>query len=243
MKSPKQGKNKVKKAARPIQDAPKSFMEAQNQMAAVQELLLKMFEGTSAEADEKRMNDSLKSIGSLLGFSQTSVEEDPEQLQLGMLRAFKTISEVSKNALLTANKPQNTETAKLFALIRDFEKVLAQHDAELSKLTQEAEALGKSEAAAPATQDALQESKEGLQAIQTGMEKLLSDENIGFERVFLGMERIMDQFASRLNIPKPAEKDIVAEVSAQVSKDLQEANKKNMIGEDFDWSSIWKKSE
>ena len=75
------------------------------------------------------------------------------------------------------------------------------------------------------------------------MEKLLADQSIGFERVFSGMERIMDQFASRLNIPKPKERDIVAEVSAEVSKDLQEANKKNMIGEDFDWSSIWKKSE
>jgi hypothetical protein len=238
MKSPK----KKKAVKRPDHPEAKSFMEVQAQMETVQALLLKFFDGAGSKADETRMDESLKSIGSLLGFSKTAVEDDPQQLQLGLLRAFKTISQVSKNALQSAKPLANPETEKLFAMIRDFEAELAKQDAQLAQLAQEVEAQAALKQASHEPTEVEAEGKERLEAIQAGMEKLLADQSIGFEGIFTGMERVMEQFADRLGIPKPKERDIVAEVSAQVSKDLAEANKKNMIGEDFDWSSIWRKS-
>ena len=239
MKKPKKNKN----AARPSGKSRKAgspLDRLQAQMEETRILILNILEGTGSAEDENKVNENLKNVGGLLGFSPEEAKQDPQKLQKGMLQAFKAISKISKNALETGRLRGHAESEQLFALIRDFETDLAHKDEELNQLLREAEKQ-QQESISNEPSEGVEPDRQELNAIQSKMEALLSDESMGFESLFQGMERIMEQFSKRLGIEPAQERDIVAEVSEQVSKDLGEANKKNMIGEDFDWSSIWRK--
>jgi hypothetical protein len=83
--------------------------------------------------------------------------------------------------------------------------------------------------------------RQRLEAVNQAFAGLVEDQSIGLEGLFSGMDRLMQEHAAQLGIEPRKPYDAYESSGKDVSKALDEANKKNMIQEDFDWSSLWKK--
>jgi hypothetical protein len=221
----------------------KAVLEAQQQFEVAKDLLVNFFNGSGSEADAQSMDDSLKSLSGLMGLRPEAIQDNPELLRLGMLQLFRIVANVSKDALRIAGGNDEAGKAKISASIQELEAKLKKEIPDLAALSkafeQEAEQAGQIEGGAAKIAE---NSKSRLEMVQAAMDSLVKDETIELEEIFTQLERLSDQYGEQLGISKPEERDITKEVSERVSKELGEANKKNMIGPDFDWSSIWKKS-
>lgn len=213
----------------------KSLMDAQTEFARATEVISAFLNGQgsaeSADGATETLASSLKDMGRLLGFATDTDQSDPEAIQKLMLQVYKLIAEASKN--LAHKQPVSPEQERFFGVIREFEQELKAEDQEL------ADALAQAQ-----QQHGLQPSQEYLDriaAIEAGLENSVKAEQETGEAFFAAMESMLQNLAAKLDLPKQPERDIKAEVAAEVSKRLEEANSKNMIGKDFDWSSIWRK--
>jgi hypothetical protein len=90
-------------------------------------------------------------------------------------------------------------------------------------------------------QTRMAEARNRLEAVNAAFSGLVQDQTIGLEGLFGGLDRLTKEFSTQLGIQPQKPYDAYESTSKDVGKALDEANKKNMIQEDFDWSSLWKK--
>ncbi|MFN8397065.1 MAG: DUF1911 domain-containing protein [Bacteroidia bacterium] len=210
----------------------KALMDAQDQMAAAMQMIQGFFSGTSDAnpESEAKMEERLKALGNLLGFMQEGDDAQPQAIRQGMIGLHELIASASKNLL--SQQPNSPEQQRLVALVKEFEAELRQ-DAEVNATLAETEA-------GMTTEEIEKIRQQKISALQGGLEKSIPAEEEGMDTFLKAMERMLEGLAKRLDVPTRPERDIREEVAEEVTRNLNEANKKNTIGPDFDWSTIWK---
>lgn len=200
-------------------------------------LLMAFFDGNQA-GGTTQVNEGLHLLAGLLGTQPEQVKENPELLRVAMLGLVQGMMQLSREALSASrdsNSPQGKQVLDTFkelqAKIQPAEGDLAEANRILSELAPDE--------MDPEGMKAAAESR--LRAVNQAFQDIAQDEKVSLLQLFTSMDRLIQEYGTQFGIVPPKPYDAYESTSKEVSKALDEANKKNMIGDDFDWSSIWKK--
>jgi hypothetical protein len=216
---------------------------AQDDLKIAKNALSGFFSGEFIDEEGgKSLANGMKMLATVLGLTPEELKKNPQLMRVGLLQIFQAALNLSK---ATLSETENPTTVANDPLLETFKEIAELSKAEDQDIESASKVLAESEGFDSEGLDAqarLTAARARLETIHSTLEKLLKEEKSGNPGVFGGLERLGTEFASTLGIHPPKPRDIKAEVSAQVGEALDEANRKNMIGSDFDWSSIWKKS-
>ncbi|MBL0017599.1 MAG: DUF1911 domain-containing protein [Bacteroidetes bacterium] len=219
------------------------FAAAQEKLEAAKATLLAFFEGTSPKDNKsaKAMGDSLKMMSQLLGLSAESLKEKPELLRVGMTQLLRTMLSISKDALDTVDAKSEDAKRRFAATFKEIQEKLGGEGSDLAEaskiLAEHADISG--EGVDPKQQ--VEAAKTRLETVNEAFSGILKDQSLDLQQFFEGIDRLFQTHAKQLGITPPQPYNVYENMSKDVSKALDEANKKNMIQSDFDWSSLWKK--
>lgn len=215
---------------------------AQAQLQSAKQALLSFFEGNPQSGGEKAVGDSMKMMANLLGLTPSALKENPEVLRQGLLQLIRAMLSISQDALRTAHPASDADKKKVADVFRDIQQKLGGEGSDLAEASKilAAHADLSSESSDPQARIAAAQTR--LETINSAFSGLVADASIDLQGLFSGMDRLIQEHAAQLGITPPKPYDAYESTSKDVGKALDEANKKNMIGEDFDWSSLWKKS-
>jgi hypothetical protein len=219
------------------------FATAEAKLEGAKAALIAFFEGSGRRdaQSEKDMGDSLKMVSQLLGLSQDALQQNPEMLRVTLTQVMRTMLTISKDALATADGTDKSAQTRFAATFKEIQEKLGGEGsdlAEASKILAEHADLS-AEGADPSQQ--IEAAKNRLETVNHAFSGLLEDKSIDLQNFFAGMDRLFQTHAKQLGITPPEPYNVYESTSKDVSKALDEANKKNMIQSDFDWSSLWKK--
>lgn len=221
----------------------KAAQIAPETLADIKRLMMQFVNGEKINQNtQEAANARIASLANLFGLSEDSIKDDPEKMRMVFMQLMKTMAKVSDDALKTAKNPNDPRHAQLIASIKEMEAKLVKDSdaiADVTKLMEE-EGLETKGLDAQARKDIAEERLEMLGGVA---EKIVKEDESSLEQFFEGLAGVMDDFAGFLGHRDLPKRDIEAEVGKELSQKLDEANKKNMIQSDFDWSSIWRKDE
>ncbi|MEY3443244.1 MAG: hypothetical protein RLZZ519_1525 [Bacteroidota bacterium] len=219
------------------------FAAAQEKLEAAKATLLAFFEGTSPKDGKsaKAMGDSLKMMSQLLGLSAESLKEKPELLRVGLTQLLGSMLTISKETLATVDAKSEDAKQRFAATFKEIQEKLGGEGSDLAEaskiLAEHADISG--EGADPTLQ--VEAAKTRLETANQAFTEILKDKSLDLQQFFAGVDRMFQTHAKQLGITPPQPYNVYENTSRDVGKALDEANKKNMIQPDFDWSSLWKK--
>ena len=222
----------------------KALLDSPEALAEIQKLMGGFLDNKNlSKKSAASMDQHMATISNLFGLSEDSLKDDPEKMRTVFLQLLKTMAKVSDDALKTVKNPDDPKRAKLISSIKEMEAKLTKGSPAVQDLAKLIEDEGVD----------LQEldPKEKMEAAQARLEllgnaaaKISEDDETGLEKLFEGIAGMMDDFSGIMGYQNTAPKrDIEAEVGKELSDALDEANKKNMIQSDFDWTSLFNKDK
>lgn len=196
--------------------------------------------GTVSQEGGESLANGMKMLATVLGMEQEALQKNPALLRAGLMQIMQSALNLSKSTL---TQTENPGTAGLGPVMETLQEIATKATAAEQGLDATSQLLADTGGNATLNpQERLLQARERLETINSTLSGLLKDEQ-GQQGVFGGLEKLMHDFATTLGIIPPKPRDIRTEVADEVSASLAEANRKNMIGDDFNWSSLWKKDQ
>lgn len=222
----------------------KALLDSPEALAELQKLMAGFLENKNlSKKSAASMDQHMATISNLFGLSEDSLKDDPEKMRTVFLQLLKTMAKVSEDALKTVGNPDDPKRAKLMASIKEMEAKLVKDSPavqDLAKLIED-EGVDLQKLDPKERQEAAQKR---LEMLGSAAAKITEADDTGLEKLFEGIAGMMDDFSGIMGYQNTAPKrDIEAEVGKEVSDALDEANKKNMIQSDFDWTSLFGKGK
>lgn len=200
-------------------------------------LLMAFFDEKQGEG-AGQVNDGLKLLSGLLGTNPEAVKENPELLRLAMVGLVKGMMRLSTEALAASKDGGSPQGKKVLDAFKELQGKIQPQDGDLAEANRILSELSPGEMDAQGMKSA---AESRLNAVNQAFQDIAKDEQVSLMQLFAGMDRLIQEYGTQFGIEPPKPYDAYESTRKDVGKALDEANKKNMIGDDFDWSSIWKK--
>lgn len=198
--------------------------------------------GEISQADGDALARGTKMLATVLGLDPEELKKNPQLVRVGILQIFQAVLSVSKSALDATTDPKAAEQGPLLQTFQEIAGKSGLVDADLEEASKQIAATEGFASDAADPQARLDQARERLQTIHSTLDDILQKEQSTQKALFDGLDELVRTFAKALGVVREPV-DIKEETKAKVGKALDEANRKNMIGEDFDWTSIFKKKE
>lgn len=219
-----------------------ALLTAKDRLQDAKELLGAFFAGAGDPAPaQSALQDSLAFLGQFLGSDTDDLAQNPEKMRAGLLQIAQAITAISTSTLAIAAGKTSPEQQQVVAAFKAIEEEIAKDAPELAELNEELRQQALANADSSTLNQHLHAAQSRLESTQSAFEDLLKNQALSLDELLTGLERLVKDIGPQLGIAPRPRRDTYAEVSKEVGKALDEANKKNMIQEDFDWSTIWKK--
>jgi Skp family chaperone for outer membrane proteins len=219
-----------------------ALLTAKERLQDAKELLGAFFAGTGDPAPaQSALQDSLAFLGQFLGSDSDDLAQHPEKMRAGLLQIAQAITAISTSTLAIASGKTSPEQQQVMAAFKAIEQEIAKDAPELAALNADLRQQALANADSATLNQHLRAAQSRLESTQTAFEDLLKNQALSLDELLTGLERLVKDLGPKLGIAPRPSRDTYAEVSKEVGMAIDEANKKNMIQEDFDWSTIWKK--